>query len=209
MHNLTVLLTVASLWLVSAVTPGPNSVLVLRVSVVRSRDAGLRAVAGIGLGTCIWGLSGFFGVHALFLAAPLLYWVFRVCGGLYLIYFGLRLLWKSCRPEEAMAVGPRGSASGLTWGPFRLGLVTSLSNPNSALSVASLFAATMPSRAPVGLGLATVVTMMAISLGWYGLMACLLTTRWVGAAERRLRRTVDRIAGPIFVLFGARLVLQR
>src|SRR5215475_5719124 len=111
MHNLTILLTVASLWLVSAVTPGPNAVLVLRVSVVRSRDAGLRAVAGIGLGTCIWGLSGFFGVHALFLAAPLLYRVFRICGGLYLIYFGLRLLWKSCRPEEAMAIGPRGPAS--------------------------------------------------------------------------------------------------
>jgi threonine/homoserine/homoserine lactone efflux protein len=205
MHSLAVLLAVASLWLVSAVTPGPNSLLVMRLSVVRSRAAGLRAVAGIGLGTCIWGLSGFFGVHALFLAAPFLYWAFRICGGLYLVFFGLRLLWKSCRAGDTPAVGTKGPA----WRPFRLGLATSLSNPSSALSVASLFAATLPSHAPIGLGLTTVALMVAISLGWYGLMACLLTTRWVGAAERRLRRAVDGVAGAIFVFFGARLVLHR
>jgi threonine efflux protein len=205
MHSLTLLLTVASLWLTSAVTPGPNSLLVMRISVVRSRAAGLRAVAGIGLGTCIWGLSGFFGVHALFLAAPLLYWALRMCGGLYLIFFGLRLIWKSCQAEDATAV----EARGLAWGPFRLGLATSLSNPSSALSVASLFAATLPSHAPIGLGLITVALMVVISLAWYALMVCVFTTRWVGAAQRRLRRAIDGVAGAIFVLFGARLALQR
>jgi threonine/homoserine/homoserine lactone efflux protein len=205
MHDLSILLTVASLWLVAAVTPGPNSILVMRVSVVRSRTDGLQVVSGIGLGTGIWGLSGFFGVHALFLAAPLLYWLFRVCGGLYLIFFGLRLVWKCLRGEEAMAPAVGGSASG----PFRLGLITSLSNPKSALSVASLFAATMPSHAPIDLGLMTVALMVAISTGWYALMVCLFSSRWMAAAHRRLRRVIDGIAGAIFVAFGARLVLQR
>jgi threonine efflux protein len=92
---LPILLTVASLWLVAAVTPGPNSVLIMRVSVGQRRQA-LWAVAGIGAGTCIWGLSGFFGVHALFRAAPFLYWAFRICGGIYLILFGLGLIWATC-----------------------------------------------------------------------------------------------------------------
>lgn len=205
MHNLSVLLTVASLWSVAAVSPGPNSLAVMRVAVVGTRAHGLRAVAGIAVGTSLWGLSGFFGVHALFLAAPFLYQAFRVCGGVYLIVFGLRLLWRSFKAADMET--PETSAFG--WGPFRLGLATSLSNPKTALSVASLFAATLPSHAPLDLGLLTVAVMVAISIAWYSLVVWLLTARWMTVAQRTLRRVMDRIAGAIFVVFGARLVLQR
>jgi threonine/homoserine/homoserine lactone efflux protein len=205
MHNLPVLLTVASLWSVAAVTPGPNSLAVMRVAVVGTRAHGLRTVAGIAVGTCLWGLSGFFGVHALFVAAPFLYEAFRVCGGAYLIVFGLRLLWRSFRTVE----GEAPEMGGVGRGPFRLGLATSLSNPKTALSVASLFAATLPSQAPIDLGLLTVGLMVSISVAWYSLVVWLLTARWMTVAQRTLRRVMDRIAGAIFVVFGARLVLQR
>jgi threonine/homoserine/homoserine lactone efflux protein len=161
MHSLPIL-TVASLRLVATVTPGPNSVLVMRVSVGQPRAQGLRAVIGIGTGTCVWGLSGFFGVYALFRAAPFLYWAFRLCGGVYFVLFGLGLIWTSLRRDGATA-DPEVKRSG--WGPFRLGLATSLSNPKSALSVAGLFAATMPGQAPFGLGLTTVALMVTISAG--------------------------------------------
>jgi threonine efflux protein len=205
-QGLPILLTVASLWLVATVTPGPNSVLVMRVSVGQRRAHALRAVAGIGAGTCIWGLSGFFGVHALFLAAPFLYWAFRLCGGVYLILFGLGLICASLRRDGAPAE-PAVKRPG--WSPFQQGLATSLSNPKSALSVAGLFAATMPSHAPLGLGLMTVAVMVAISIAWYSFMAWLFTARWIAGMYRSLRRGVDRLAGAVFIFFGARMVLDR
>ena len=58
--------------------------MILRVAIGQSRAAGLRAVAGVGLGTMIWGAAGFFGVHALFAAAPWLYAGLKLFGGAYL-----------------------------------------------------------------------------------------------------------------------------
>ncbi len=75
--------------------------------------------------------------------------------------------------------------------------------------VASIFAAAMPSEPPLMLGLAAIAVMVALSLSWYALVACLFTTRRLSAAYARGRRWIDRIAGAIFILFGARLIASR
>jgi threonine/homoserine/homoserine lactone efflux protein len=85
--------------------------------------------------------------------------------------------------------------------------MTSLSNPKSALLVASLFAAALPPGAPLATGLVTVAEMVAISLAWYGLIACLISAPPVAALFRRARRWIDRAAGAIFLAFAARLAI--
>ena len=147
------LLTVAALWTLAVVTPGPNFLMILRVAIGQSRTAGLRAVAGVGLGTMTWGAAGFFGVHALFAAAPWLYAGLKSFGGADL-YFSDCDCWRNARERRTeMANQPIVCA-----GPsaFQLGLVTSLANPKSALFVASIFAAAMPSEPPLMLGLAAI-----------------------------------------------------
>jgi len=64
------LLSVAALWALAAISPGPNFLVTAQLSIMRSRGAALMAVAGIGVGTVIWGAAGCFGVQALFVAAP-------------------------------------------------------------------------------------------------------------------------------------------
>src|SRR5580704_14531568 len=91
MSNAIPLLTVAALWTLAVATPGPNFLMILRVAIGQSRPAGLRAVVGVGFGTMIWGAAGFFGVHALFEAAPWLYAALKLFGGAYLIFLGLRM----------------------------------------------------------------------------------------------------------------------
>ncbi|WP_158818389.1 LysE family translocator [Methylocapsa sp. S129] len=197
------LLSVAALWTLAVVTPGPNFLVIARLAVGQSRAAGLRAVIGIGAGTAIWGAAGFFGVHALFTAAPWMYAGLKLLGGAYLVFLGSRLLWQSRRPaanEREKADRPRSLS------PFQLGLVTNLANPKSALFVASLFATAMPNHPPVALGLAAIAIMVALSISWYALVACLFTTRRIAAAYEHGRLWVDRVAGAIFVLFGARLI---
>lgn len=64
MHVFAPLLTVAVIWAVAVITPGPNFLMVLRTSATQSRASALFAVAGVGTGTFIWGCAGFFGIHA-------------------------------------------------------------------------------------------------------------------------------------------------
>ena len=201
---LTVLPAVAALWIVAVVTPGPNFLAVLRVSAAHPRRGALRAVAGIGLGTLLWGIAGFFGIHLLFTWQPVLFFALRLLGGLYLLALGLRLLWSAARRSApAAAPTPVGGPA------FRIGLATSLSNPKSALFVTSLFAATMPAHAPPPLGLAAVALMVAISVGWYSAIACLFTTRRMQDAQAALRRWIDLAAGAAFTAFGLKFVLER
>lgn len=162
--------------------------------------------AGIGVGTAAWAAAGFFGIHALFAAAPWAYAGLKLLGGAYLLYLGARLLWQSNQVggAEAQRRRPRSDASA-----FRLGLGTNLANPKSALFVASVFAAAMPDSPSLALGLLAMAVMVSISVGWYGTVACLFTLRRVSEVYRRGRRWIDRAAGAAFVLFGAKLVAGR
>jgi threonine/homoserine/homoserine lactone efflux protein len=202
MPSWSLLAAVAAIWGVAVVTPGPNFLVAARVAAVRSRAEGLGVVAGIGLGTTAWGLSGFFGVHAMFVFAPWLYEVLTLAGAAYLVVMGARIIRGSFAPvpaSERQAAGPA----------FRLGLFTSLSNPKSALFVASLFAGVMPLGAPLGDGLAAVAEMVAISVAWYAAVVLLLTTRRAAAAFARAARWIDRAAGAVFVGFGLALIARR
>jgi threonine efflux protein len=200
------LLSVATLWVFSVLSPGPNFLMIVRLSIVRSRREGLQAVAGIGTGTAIWGAAGCFGVQALFLAAPWTYLTLKIAGAAYLIFAGTQFLWQSRRrPADANSgtvhFGPQLS-------PFRLGLLTTLANPWSAVSVASIFATTMPSDPSLVLSCSVTAVMVTMSVTWYALVAWMFTVPFLAAGYRRLRQWIDRIAGACLVLFGLKLAVE-
>jgi threonine/homoserine/homoserine lactone efflux protein len=204
MFDLNLLLSVAALWAFAVVSPGPNFLVTARLAITRSRREAIMAVAGIGIGVVIWGAAGCFGVRALFLAAPWMYLTLKLLGAAYLVFMGLRLLWTSRAGGDLADVAPakpKGSA-------LPLGLATTIANPRSAISVASIFATTMPSHPPLTLSLAVIATMVVVSVSWYSFVACLFTIPPLAAFYRRGRRWVDRCAGVCFVAFGARLAAE-
>jgi threonine/homoserine/homoserine lactone efflux protein len=206
MHDLGVLLSVAALWALAAISPGPNFLMTARVAITRSRRAGLLAIAGIALGTAIWGAAGCFGVQALFVAAPWMYLALKLLGAAWLIFIGIQLIWRSRRtaPGNLAGVDPGTTKDSAFW----LGLVTTLANPRSAVSVASIFATTMPAQPSSLLSLVVIAVMVAVSVGWYGIVVCLFTLRQVSAAYLRARRWIERATGVCFILFGARLASE-
>jgi threonine/homoserine/homoserine lactone efflux protein len=203
MSSLAGLLPFATFWILVVVTPGPNFFAVLRAATRHSRERGLRTVAGIGAGTLIWGVSGYFGLHALFVWQPLLYRAVTLIGGLWLLFIGLRLLWGALR-GQAVASTEASPRAG-----FGTGFAVSLSNPKTAISVASLFAATLSGAAPLGIGLIAIALMVAVSVGWYTAVACFFTTRRMRGAHARIRRGIDAVSGGAFTFFGLHLVLER
>ncbi|HEY0685093.1 MAG TPA: LysE family translocator [Steroidobacter sp.] len=102
----------ASLIAVAAITPGPNNLAVLRITVAHGMPAAFPAMAGIVLG----GLA-MLGMTQLGLAALVEEhsWVrsaIAVCGGTYLAWLGLTLVWRGLqrapdagRPEKVVPDG--------------------------------------------------------------------------------------------------------
>jgi threonine/homoserine/homoserine lactone efflux protein len=138
MSNVALLLSVSTLWALAVVSPGPNFLMTARLAVARSRRAGLQAVAGIAVGTVCWAAAGCFGVRALFIAAPWMYLSVKLAGAIYLIFTGAQLTWSSWNRKRDLTLEPPGIRPKVP--PFHLGLLTTLANPRSAVSVASIFA---------------------------------------------------------------------
>jgi threonine efflux protein len=200
------MLSVATLWALAVVSPGPNFLMTARLAIGGSRRAGLRAVAGIAVGTLCWAAAGCFGVRTLFVAAPWMYLSIKVAGAIYLIFMGGQLIWSSRNPKSDSILQPAKIRS--RFGPFHLGLLTTLANPRSAISVASIFATAMPSHPSVTLSLAVMMLMVTISVCWYTSIACLFAVPYLADGYQRLRHTLDRVVGASLMLFGARLAIE-
>src|SRR6185312_13179474 len=71
-----------------ALTPGPDTFLVLRYSLVRVR-AGVAASVGSAIGSLVWAAAVAFGLAALLEQSAEAYRVVKIIGGLYLIYLGV------------------------------------------------------------------------------------------------------------------------
>jgi threonine efflux protein len=201
-----ILISVATLWTLAVVSPGPNFLLTARLAIARPKRQAMQAVGGIALGTILWGASGCFGVQALFVAAPWMYLSIKVAGAAYLVLLGLQLLWRVSKREGDGASEVGEGRRRLP--PFQIGFLTTLANPRSAVSVASIFATTMPSSPPLLLSLAVIALMTVISISWYAAIALLFAAPTFAERYRRFRRWIDGVVGACLITFGSKLALE-
>jgi threonine/homoserine/homoserine lactone efflux protein len=206
-HWLAVLGEIALLWLLVTIAPGPDFLLVTRLALTRGRKAAYGGALGIATGLIAWAAAGFFGIHALFVAAPWLYLVLKLGGGAYLCYLGAMALAGSFRRQGAgrHETGP----ARRRLNPFLLGVLNNLANPKAPIFTSSLFAATLPAHPPLALGLVAIAMMCLMCALWFVLVARCFTMPGPAAFFGRAKRWIDRVAGLAFMGFGTRLMLDR
>ncbi len=198
-------LSLALLWLIAAMTPGPNFFAVIHTAVEKGRSAALAAVLGTVVGTAAWAFAGFFGLQALFAVFPSAATVIKLLGGAYLVWVGIGL-WRNANNTPA---GQQPVPVVSAWRAFLFGLSTNLANPKTAAFAASLFAVALPAGTEIGLSLLAVLLVCAISLVWYMIVAFVGSTAPFQRGYARARRTVMRATGVIFAGYGTRLMLQQ
>ena len=199
----TSLLALSGMHILMAMVPGPNTVVVSHFSASVSRRAGLAAMAGIVLASLLWVALSLAGIGVLLLEAGWLYRVLRLVGAAYLLYVGIRLLMSASRaPVQG---GTRTSLGRLGRVPFSAGLLTTLSNPKSAVFWTSVFAVAVPPHAPAWFYAAVLGIIAIQSALWYSAVALLLSTGLARRYYGRCARWLDGIAGAVMVALGLRL----
>lgn len=188
-------------------TPGLDTALILRTSLLSGRRPAWGVVTGIQAGTLVWGVLAAVGLSTLLAASQVAYDVLRWAGAAYLVWMGARMLWQSRRKGEELTAPPvqeGGFAKG-----FRRGLITNLLNPKVGAFYIAMLPQFIPAEAPhalMGLVLASVhvgegLVWSAALIGFTGLIGGLLRTPAV-------RRGLDRLTGIVIVAFGIRLATQ-
>ncbi len=213
MHYLPILLQIAAVYLIAAISPGPNFFMITQLSLAGRRRLGAASALGVGTASVIWATLAMLGVAAVLQRIEWLYAGIRIAGALYLIYFGFKLLRASTKADPAAAAPspaePPAHDAAAHWRAYRSGLVTCLTNPKSCAFWTSVFAAMFPAHPPLwfyGVVLALIGT---LSAGWYGGVALAFATERTQRGYRRLRRPIDGLCGAALVGLGAKLVAER
>ncbi len=195
--------TLLSVWLLhvaALVTPGANVLLVSQLSVSHGRRSGLFAALGVTLGAGMWATFAVLGVNAVFEAFPRVRLALQIAGGCYLLYVAFRL-WRSAAPRST---GSAGSVSALA--AFRLGLLTNVTNPKSALFFGSVFATSLPASPSHSLQAVVVTVVTANALLWHIFLAHAFSRSRVRAAYAAHGRFINRAASTILTALGLRVL---
>jgi threonine/homoserine/homoserine lactone efflux protein len=188
------------------VTPGQDTLLTIKNTLVGGRRAGVLTAAGVAAGQAVWTLSTSVGVTALLVASERAFLVLRLAGAAYLVFLGAQALTAAVRGRvhPTVAVDPRGGGSRTA---FRHGLLSNLANPKMAVFFTSL----LPQFAPAG-DAASFAVLLAL-----GLLFCTLTLLWLAAyaavvsragdllRRSRVRRVLEGLAGAVLVALGIRV----
>ena len=191
------------------VTPGPDTALTIRNTLIGGRRAGVFTAFGVSGGQATWTLATAAGIAALLAASEPAFLAVRLLGSAYLVWLGAQALVGALR--RAPGGGrerPRGSGLRAAVA-LRQGILSNLGNPK----MAAFFPSLLPQFAPQEhafaalLGLGLVFSLM--TLAW--LTAYALVVARAGDVLRRpvIRRVIEAVTGAILVALGVRLATER
>ncbi|MFI6509940.1 LysE family translocator [Streptosporangium sp. NPDC050855] len=191
------------------ITPGLDTALILRTSLLAGRRSAWAVVLGIQAGTLLWGLLTAAGLSALLATSRLAYETLRWAGVAYLLWMGGQMLWQSRRGHAGDAAAPEPRADGW-WQAFRRGLLTNALNPK----VGAFYVAMLPQFIPDDVPHAAMGVLLASVHVAEGLVWSVLLIGFAGLVRDWLRRPsikrgLDRLTGVIVIGFGLRLATQQ
>jgi threonine/homoserine/homoserine lactone efflux protein len=194
-------LAFAAVAIVMIVTPGPDTTLIVRNTLVGGRRNGVRTALGVVTGILVWNVAAAAGIAAIVAASHPLFVAIRVGGAVYLAWLGVGALRAAVRGDEPQPVTSGGRRNG-----YRQGVLSNLGNPKAAVVFTSL----LPQFAS-GLG-----GLLALGLLFWAMATVWLTgyALAVARAQRLLMRApvrcaLDAVMGLALVAFGARLATER
>ena len=196
------------------ITPGLDTLLVLRASATGGRAAGVAAAIGISTGVIIWAAASAIGLTALLAASKLAYDVLCIAGAAYLCWLGARALWSVRRHATPVEDGaPTDVVVGEQWTigrALRVGLTTNLLNPKVGAFYLSVLPQFLPTTVnPLGGSLALASVHVAEGLLWLSLLAFLVTRARGWLTRAAVRRRFEQATGVVLVALGLRLALDR
>jgi threonine/homoserine/homoserine lactone efflux protein len=193
------------------VTPGPDTAVTIRNTLLGGRAAGLATAAGVATGQAIWAFATSAGIVALLVASEPLFLAVKYAGAAYLIWLGLLSLRAAFRPagsHPAMARSPARSLKPRV--AFGQGVLSDLGNPKMAAFFTSLLPQFVPAGDPSFAHLAALgLLFSAMTLLWLAGYALVIAR--IGHILRggMFRRMLDGLTGAALVALGLRLATEQ
>jgi len=185
------------------VTPGQDTALTIRNTLLGGRCGGIATAAGVVSGQLVWALAASAGLSAVLLASAPLFMAIRIAGAAYLVLLGVQALVAAihgAHRDDADAAPRRRRA------PYRQGVLSNLGNPKMAVFFTSLlpqFGSSFAAMLALGLVFAT------LTLVWLSAYAVAVAKATNFLQRSWVRRALDAVTGLVLVALGLRVATER
>lgn len=190
------------------ISPGPDTIVILRHAVNGGRGDGLAAVTGVQLGLVVHTALAVAGISLVIASSPVLFKGIAVIGAAYLAWIGVN----SLRGGGGLRLDEAGNATGAGPGrALREAALCNLLNPK----VIFLFLALFPNFVDYGRGnvgeqlFGLAVILIVINIFWQAPMALAADalSHWFGRPE--VGRAVNRVSGGILIVMAVLMLFQQ
>ena len=197
------------------ITPGADTMLVIRNVLARGRLAGLQTTTGICCGLFVHATLSALGLSLILVTSAAAFDVVKMIGAAYLIWLGVQAIRHSLARDPGSAEGDgfvpaaaRRTERGQT--SFLEGFLSNILNPK----VAVFYLAFLPQfMRPDDWVLAKSMLLATIhfveGVIWLSVLSFFVARLHAWLGRPRVRRTIEAAAGVILIGFGARLALER
>jgi threonine/homoserine/homoserine lactone efflux protein len=191
-------------------TPGPDTALTIRNSIIGGRRGGVRTAAGIASGQLVWTVAASIGIAGLIQASQPAFTALKIIGAAYLVFLGVQSILAAVRghPSHGDRQTTQHSELG-AWQAVRQGFLSNLANPKMAAFFLSLLPQFVPAEAgsfaalmPLGL------VFCLMTFGWLSLYAMAMHRLSRIMQRSRVRRALDAGSGTILVALGIRVATE-
>ncbi|MEO6087274.1 MAG: LysE family translocator [Umezawaea sp.] len=203
----TALLAFTAAAVLLTITPGLDTMMLLRMVLGGGRRAGVFGGFGTTLGCLVWGAASIAGLTALLAASRLAYDLVRWAGALYLLWLGGSALWRSWRGRATVEEAP---AARMTPGQaLRIGFTTNVLNPKIGVFYLSLLPQFLPADASAS-GWAALLVGIHVGIGqvWQLVVVWLAGRAAVVLGRPRVREWTERLTASVLIGFGLKVAFD-
>jgi threonine/homoserine/homoserine lactone efflux protein len=186
------------------VTPGPDTALTIRNTLMGGRRAGVFSAVGVSAGQALWTIATATGIAALLAASEPAFLAVKILGSAYLIWLGLNALAAAVRGRPRHVAGVERRTLGAPKA-LRQGLLNNLGNPKMAAFFPSLllqFAHSFSALLALGL------VFSAMTFVWLSAYAFAVARAGDFLGRSRIRRAIEAATGLILVALGFRVATE-
>lgn len=187
-------------------TPGPDTALTIRNSIVGGRRGGVLTAAGVAAGQLVWTVAASVGIASLLQASQPAFTALKIVGAAYLAFLGVHSILAALRGHHGNEERQMRPSELGPWSAIRQGFISNLANPKMAAFFLSLLPQFVTD--PSG-GFAALLPLGAVfclmTFGWLSIYAVVLDRVGPVLQRARVRRILDAMTGTVLIAFGIRL----
>ncbi|WP_047042668.1 LysE family translocator [Vibrio mexicanus] len=201
----TVWLSLFTISILGAMSPGPSLAMVAKHSLAGGRVNGLATAWGHAIGIGFYAFITIIGLAVVLQQSPLLFKTISYAGAAYLIYLGFNALRSKGGVADKLQSGEKMSL----WQSAREGLLISLLSPKIALFFIALFSQFVAVGNSVAAKSVIVMTPMLVDGLWYSLITLMLSSPKLIEKIRSKAKLIDQLSGVVLILLAVKVVIAQ